>query len=286
MTCLQRMLDRVFVEISRTQTDSLALKLRRHERHASLFENWNECFQIFLEQCHTETNKAHCRRLCLLELQYLTAKVFHAALLFEDEMLYDEHTGRFERIITLCRSVVELEAISSASLVPQMAFSFDLVIIMPLYFTATKCRHPSLRRDALHLLKYCPRREGIWLSWVTGWVVEQIISIEENGLYRPETCNDIPMDNRIQLLEMYYNPCTLSSPDQSGLFNPLLSIKWRSCSSSQTVGGGRILQKTIELPATTDSGPGQRPYCVVMPLGQEYSHWKLLLGKKTFSCPG
>ena len=285
LVCLHHILDRIFVEISLTQSDNLNSKSRRFERHTLLLEDWNRSLQVFLRQCHMEMREAHCRRLCLIELQYLTAKIFHAALSFKDEMIYDDYRESFDRILVLCRSVVELESIGSGSSVPQMAFSFDLGIIMPLYFTATKCRDPALRRDALHMLNHFPRREGIWLSWVTGCVAEQIISIEEMDLNLPKTCHHVPLDNRVQLLEMHYDPCPARPRDESILFKPVLRLKWRSGSSAQNSGGEQFHQRTIRLPATTDSRPGQRPYRVVIPLGPQDSQWKLLLGKKTFHSP-
>ncbi|KIV84253.1 hypothetical protein PV11_00043 [Exophiala sideris] len=284
-TCSHSLLDQVFADLPQTQSESLTEKFRLGERATSLLDAWNDRFQHFLGHCPSKTNKATCRRLCLVELQYFVAKVLHAALIFDDQMVYDNYTDCFQNIFKLCRSVIELDSTNNGSTAPKMSFSFDLGIIMPLYFVATTCRDPVIRRAALHLLLNCPRREGIWLSWMTGRVAEQIISIEEDGIIRPESWKDIPSQNRIHLLEMYYNPCAANSEDRSSHFTPLLRLKWLASSCQSGFDMDEIRQRTLQLPATTDRSPGHRPYWITIPHGSTFSHWKLLLGKKTFRNP-
>ncbi|KAK4936392.1 hypothetical protein LTR10_022718 [Elasticomyces elasticus] len=284
-TCLHSLLDQVFADLPQSHPESFTEKLRLGERGTSILDAWHNRFRHFLGHCPSKTNKATCRRLCLVELQYFAAKVLHAALIFDDQMVYDNYTHFFQNIIKLCRSVIELDSASNGSTAPRMSFSFDLGIIMPLSFVAKRCRDPVIRRTALDPLLDCPRREGIWLSWMTGQVAEQIISIEEDGIIRPETCNDVPSENRIHLLEMYYNPCAANLEDNSRYFTPLLRLQWLASLCQSGFYSEEIRQRTLQPPATTDRSPGHRPYWVTMPHGATFSHWKLLLGKKTFRNP-
>lgn len=51
-------------------------------------------------------------------------------------------------------------------------FSLDTGIVLPLYFVATKCRYPTIRRKSIALLKSTPRQEGVLNSMLTGRVAE------------------------------------------------------------------------------------------------------------------
>lgn len=57
--------------------------------------------------------------------------------------------------------------------------TFDPEIIPALYFSATKCRDPLLRRRALRLIRQAPQHESLWESISSERVVEKVIAIEE-----------------------------------------------------------------------------------------------------------
>lgn len=60
-------------------------------------------------------------------------------------------------------------------------FSLSIGIIPPLYIVASRCRHPAIRRQVIHLLSICNRREGIWDSRLSSQVAKYILDIEEAG---------------------------------------------------------------------------------------------------------
>lgn len=57
--------------------------------------------------------------------------------------------------------------------------SFELSPIVPLFFTACRCRDPIIRRRAIALLLNCRRREGIWDSLGAGLVAAEWLKMEE-----------------------------------------------------------------------------------------------------------
>lgn len=62
----------------------------------------------------------------------------------------------------------------------------EIGVIQPLYFVATKCRHPLIRRKALALLRTeALKKESMWNSHPTADFVEKIIEMEEAGLNIP-----------------------------------------------------------------------------------------------------
>jgi hypothetical protein len=60
-------------------------------------------------------------------------------------------------------------------------FSLSLGLVSPLYITVTRCRDPTIRRRALHLLYTCNRKEGIWDSRLAARVAQRIVQVEEAG---------------------------------------------------------------------------------------------------------
>ena len=60
-------------------------------------------------------------------------------------------------------------------------FSRQLGIVPHLYWAASRCRDPLVRRWALRLLFTCNRREGIWDSTTCGRIAERVIAVEEGA---------------------------------------------------------------------------------------------------------
>lgn len=83
-------------------------------------------------------------------------------------------------------------------------FSLSLGIVTPLYICATRCRESSTRHQAIFLLSYCQRREGLWDSELAGRIANRIVKIEETAAgilpgaeYHP---SDIPLSARVRSL--------------------------------------------------------------------------------------
>ena len=89
---------------------------------------------------------------------------------------------------------------------PRPAFSLDTTIILPLYFVAAKCRHPSLRRKSVLLLKSASRQEGILNSSLTGRIAERLIEIEEEGLGEISCADNVPNWARLSTVDVKFEP--------------------------------------------------------------------------------
>jgi hypothetical protein len=122
-------------------------------------------------------------------------------------MIFDEYAGVFQSIIDMGLEIVqEEEAIGAAACQAESAFchhqrqlppdyinagvfyachirptfSMDLGIVAPLFVVATKCRVPTLRRQAIELLRGCSRREGMWDSELTARIAHWVMTLEES----------------------------------------------------------------------------------------------------------
>lgn len=136
----------------------------------------------------------------LLVLQmYLHAQhICISTALSSSEVVYDDFLPSFAAIVPLAAAYLDLESSSHhrAVLAPRSLqycavpeqlsvaytdhFTFETHIIPPLYYVATKCRHPLIRRSALDLLRRNPfRRENLWRASVMGALAGHVVSLEE-----------------------------------------------------------------------------------------------------------
>ncbi|CAG8982811.1 hypothetical protein HYALB_00001092 [Hymenoscyphus albidus] len=108
------------------------------------------------------------------------------AIVSEDSaMVYDSFQQEFIYIVRICRMLVTSRGLTHQ--LPQMPrFSLDAGIIPALHFTATKCRDPVVRREALDLLFSNPVQEGMWDAILSARVCRWVASWEEEGLSLPQ----------------------------------------------------------------------------------------------------
>ena len=121
----------------------------------------------------------------MLYMYSLTSSIWlQAALQPSGETAFDAHRHDFELIIEHAESSLSMFMApwkTKYTGTPPV-FSFEMGVIPPLYFTATKCRDSDLRRKAISLLQRSPRREGLWDADEMVAVARRIISLEEEGL--------------------------------------------------------------------------------------------------------
>lgn len=118
----------------------------------------------------------------LLLMYYHTSVVWASTALTPHEAAYDNYTPSFSAIVSHASSVI---AASSSAQDSSVAFTFESEIIPPVFWAATKCRHPLLRRAALRLLGRAEvkhRREGLWRANVSYAVAKKVTEIEEEGM--------------------------------------------------------------------------------------------------------
>ncbi|KAI7497612.1 hypothetical protein KC367_g5732 [Hortaea werneckii] len=124
-------------------------------------------------------------------MMYLhVSRIWLSTRLAAEQVAFDEHTYHFEQTLQHGEIYVNAKAGQPA------VFTFEVGAIPPLYFVATKCRVPSLRRRALRLLARAPRKEAMWGATSTGQLAARIIAIEEEGMgITPPMWNGEPSPN-------------------------------------------------------------------------------------------
>ena len=133
----------------------------------------------FLHVCENESEEEEVRCLKSILLSYWgMCYIFLSACTSSKQTSFDTHLDGFSDIIDNAQVVLQRVASGAHG---RHLFTFDpTIIIPPLYFVATKCREPILRRKALQLLRQAPRRNDLWSLMAAPGVVEKIVAIEED----------------------------------------------------------------------------------------------------------
>lgn len=105
----------------------------------------------------------------------------------------------------------------------------DLGWIMPLYFTAIKCRHHRVRLQAIRLLEMSPHKEGIWDATMAASIAREVIQTEEEEF-----------SAAVKLMDDFDN---LTAPREEDLYLPLVprSLRLRDIRIFLGGSGGQTL---------------------------------------------
>ncbi|KAI7186520.1 hypothetical protein KC316_g12269 [Hortaea werneckii] len=111
-----------------------------------------------------------------LMMYYHVTHIWLSTRLATEQVAFDQYTDHFEQTLQYGEKYVNAKAGQPA------VFTFEVGAVPPLYFVATKCRVPSLRRHALRLLARAPRKEAMWGATSTGQLAARIIAVEEESM--------------------------------------------------------------------------------------------------------
>ncbi|KAH0425950.1 hypothetical protein CcaCcLH18_10654 [Colletotrichum camelliae] len=157
----------------------------------SMYQDWLEAFNASSISTNDEDSHAllHIRRLDV----YLTLHGPEDTGLQSD---WDYFLPEFIQMLTHAASAVAASN-KSASRWQHMSFVLGGGFIMPLCRLALRCRHPSTRRAAIHILRGARRRDGQLEGMLAARVLERIVDVEEKGLGEITESRDIPEEARV-----------------------------------------------------------------------------------------
>jgi len=161
---------------------------------------WSTGFKSFILAYKGTFPPKEQKAAILLEVQQLTGFILASAAPFTQETIFDSFEKDFSQIITLAAHFLSNNNGSDADPETGCFPAFDMGILPHLYLVASRCRHPSIRRQALQLLQLGPRQEGIWHRDVLANTAERIMAIEESGLEGVLRSADIPASARLSVM--------------------------------------------------------------------------------------
>ena len=164
-----------------------------------LLQEWSTVFRDFKKALGQNFKPEEREAIMLLEMEYMSGKILLEAGLVPDETVFDQYESDFDEILSRASFIIRNQPSSDATDTPKM-FSFDSGIVPHLYFVSSRCREPSIRRQALTLLSKSSRQECVWDSQMALQLAEAIMTIEEENVGGPVTsCKDVPYSCRLSL---------------------------------------------------------------------------------------
>ncbi|MCJ1395693.1 hypothetical protein MMC18_008579, partial [Xylographa bjoerkii] len=155
---------------------------------------WNKAYEpVFLKVCQNPVGREY---LGVLQLRICMWKceIMIATSVSNTEVVFNSFTAQFQRITHFARHLLRKDQEVRESVGSRLQYGMGL--IMALFYTATRCRDVSVRREAIAILREWPCTNGIWHSLQAAKVAEWIASIEEKCCGRLEC---IPEDRRVKL---------------------------------------------------------------------------------------
>lgn len=209
---------------------------RDWEQYGAAFVNeltiWASAFgPLFASRLDDPSLSSRDRKaIATLQMGHINIHVLFVSLFSATEAAFDTFFPQFAAIIELAREVVatdEADAITTSRcpITPHQchhhrwddppsviqggyvayhlksSFTADLGIVPPLFLVATKCREPTLRRQAISLLRSSARREGMWDSELVARIGHWIMDIEESS-FPKDLIGQIPIvpeDRRVMI---------------------------------------------------------------------------------------
>ena len=130
--------------------------------------NWSCAMEVFVARFHHALSVEDTHRCTTLQISHTVGSLMvMASCAPNEDDFFRASDPSFTYIVSTAASLLRPVNVMLNREVFQRAgeiFSFHEGTIQPLYFTAIKCRNPTIRQNALELLSTSPWREGAWDS--------------------------------------------------------------------------------------------------------------------------
>ncbi|OOQ87680.1 C6 finger domain protein [Penicillium brasilianum] len=113
----------------------------------------------------------------LLLSYHAAASIFLSGCLTLSETVFDAHIAHFAIIVEQADLALSASAGPDGS---QPPFTFEMGVGIPLFLTSMKCREPSLRQRALHLLLQAPPMQGFFKCTPVALLAGNLMKLEEH----------------------------------------------------------------------------------------------------------
>ena len=195
-------------------TPDFPLRWKLNARYRRVIDSWYRRLNEFLVS-HPCDSRIHLLKSLHLNIQYHKASILlpyldrngiDRSLRSEhpdSELHFDNRMGEFRTIISYATEYLSISIPVSDSMNSEATRLSGWGILPELFFCATRCRCPSLRRTALHLLQSRRWREDSWNSSAAAAVAARIIKLEEEGASSIHCHNDVSSDSRVRLLGVH-----------------------------------------------------------------------------------
>ncbi|KAJ8606164.1 hypothetical protein MRB53_041171 [Persea americana] len=157
-----------------------------HELTASerqIANSLGQWYDAFIEFTTTTAQNEATSRTSQLLMYYLASTIWLSTRLSPDQTVFDRYDHLFREILRHAKAYINIAGAQ------RNTFSLELGAVPPLYFVATKCRIPSLRRQALRLLTKTTGKECTFGAIGCAEIAAAVIRFEEADLDLPDPGN-------------------------------------------------------------------------------------------------
>ena len=163
---------------------------------AKFLRSWDLQFKRVIHSYDEQEKASVWENIQVLGLYHALVAILVEVGVYGDEMLHDQHEATYRRMVQIGENILNhrQEALN------RYIFTFEMGIILPLFYTALKCRNPSIRRNAIRLLSSGHHQEGLWESVAAGQIAEFVVEVEERSLDAKIGAGSIPPSARVRQL--------------------------------------------------------------------------------------
>ncbi|KAL4885605.1 hypothetical protein BJY04DRAFT_205341 [Aspergillus karnatakaensis] len=137
---------------------------------------WHHAYMSYTTAAGNSLSKIDIGNNALLVAFHTTLTMVLSTCLSRLQCVYDAHLANFQLVVKSSEIALESSADSNGA---QPAFTFELGVGLPLYYTALHCREPVLRRKALALLQKAPPMQGFHKCGPPIALASKIMQLEE-----------------------------------------------------------------------------------------------------------
>jgi cholestenol Delta-isomerase len=171
----------------------------------TLLSNWSISFNHLLSTSNIAKQTPN--SVILMKMYHILLTILVSVRVYGLESRHDSQLNHYRYLVALGTTIITNEESRDASMFDDAIFSFEPGVIFALFFTAIKCRHPVVRRQAVDLLRRSRQREGAWESVGAAHVADFVIEVEEEGLTDTERTGAGPEvvkeGNRVHLVNIF-----------------------------------------------------------------------------------
>jgi cholestenol delta-isomerase len=191
-----------------SQTEPTPLQIQDIKPGVLALSAWQADFVQFVARYPAIAQK-HKDQIIILRMYYLMLAILFSTRVFGNEMLNDKRVKDYEMIVALADEYIKLRELSIEDLNNRF-FSYEFGILFPLFYTATKCRDPVIRRRAIAQMYSCKYQEGSLDGCGAAKVAECVMQIEEEDFPIVTEAADVALHRRVYMTYNSVNVMTRS----------------------------------------------------------------------------
>ncbi|PWY82992.1 hypothetical protein BO70DRAFT_387133 [Aspergillus heteromorphus CBS 117.55] len=188
--------------MSRTYDPTLE-SLSKKQKLVHDLHQWDDRLADYLSQMAPQPSDRQALRL--INIRRAFTRIYLSLDPSKGELAHDDLIDDYADMLQLAGEILDDAMQSRIDSPAQPTFRLAATVIEPLFLIASRCREPTLRRQALQLLKRHPRREGICEGMSGAKVVQRVMDLEEQCLYSPEGCSGsgkwVCVDHRVTSMQ-------------------------------------------------------------------------------------